>query len=123
MSTPDVQRDPIEAGGFPTEAQVPANSAEQVGVSDDASAATRLHRPFGWLDYAFYASGGVVGIGFLVVLFGAYLIPDLVAILVGTVIVIVGVVAWILAALLMIAIMLKSLFSRGGRTIGPHQPR
>ncbi|MDE0212640.1 MAG: hypothetical protein OXL37_04680 [Chloroflexota bacterium] len=121
MSTPDVQRDSIEAGGFPTEAQVPANSAEQAGVG--VSAAARPHRSFSWLDYAFYVIGGVVGIGFLVVLFGAYLVPNLVVILVGTIIVIVGVVAWILAALLMIAIMLKSLFSRGGKTIEPHQPQ
>lgn len=121
MSTPEVQRDPIEAGGFPLETQVPDNSVDQGGVG--ISAAARPRRAFDWLDYAFYAIGGVVGIGFLMVLFGAYLVPNLVVILVGTIIVIVGVVAWIIAALLMIAIMLKSLFSRGGRTIGPHQTR
>ncbi len=123
MSTPDVQRDPIEAGGIPSKTPAPANSVEQIGVGDGVPAAVSLRRPLAWLDYAFYAIGGVVGIGFLVALFGAYLIPNLVVILVGTIILIMGVIAWILAALLMIAIMLKSLFSRGGKTIAPHQPR
>lgn len=123
MSTPNMQRDSIETGSFLSETQAPVNSVEQVGVGVGVSVATRPRRPFGWLDYAFYAIGGIVGIGFLVVLFGAYLIPNLVVILVGTVIVIVGVVAWIFAALLMIAIMLKRFFSRGGKTIELHQSR
>jgi len=123
MATPDVQRDSIEAGGSAAESPPLANPAEESGVSDGGTTTRLPRRGFGRLDQSFYVITAVVGVGFLVVLFGAYVIPNLVAILVGTIIIVVGVIAWIFAALLMIATMLKSLFSRGGKTDSPHQPR
>ena len=114
MSTPNVQRDPMEADGFPLETQPLVNPAQHTGVGDGSRTPTPPRWRFYWLDRAFYGIGAVAGIGFLVVLFGAYVTPNLVAILVGTIIIIIGVVAWIITALLMTAIMVKNLFGRGG---------
>ncbi len=118
MATPDAQRDPVEAGGFSPETLLPGNPPEQVGteVSDTVHQRDQFFR----LDRAFYGAGTIVGIGFLVTLFGAYVVPNTATILSGTIIVIIGLIIWILAGLMMIALMLKSLkrtFSVRGKTV------
>ena len=99
------------ASGGATEATVPA-----VGFDGDAPAAGRARDRLYRLDPVFYIIGAVVGIGFLVALFGTYVMPNPAVILAGTIILVVAVVAWIFAALFMIGVMLKRWFRGGGKT-------
>ena len=112
MATPDIQRNSIDAGNLPPEPDSSAGPTQRIG-----GAAGRPLRNVHWLDRIFYISGAIAGIGFLVVLFAAYLVPSLVAILVGTILISLGVIAWIFTALLLIFIMLKSLLGRGGSSL------
>ena len=84
MATPDVQRDPIEAGSKPP------LLARLTGI--------------GWFNAAMLAMGSIAAIGFLIVLAGAYLTPDASprVVLAGTIIVILVAIAWILTGLFVI---------------------
>ena len=109
MATPDTQHDSISAGRIA--------AGRTAGIAPELRVDTTTEKPprSGYsLDRIFYICGAIAGVGFLVTLFGAYVTPNLAAILAGTIIIIVGVVAWIVTALLMTAIMVKSLLGRGG---------
>ena len=115
MTTPSASSSSIDTGNLSG-----AKPAGQAG-GDGSGQLRRDELP--WLNPAFYAIGAIAGVGFLVAMFGIYIIPNLVAIFAGTIIVVLSVIAWIIVALLMIAAMLKQLFSPRGRTDGARQPK
>ncbi len=81
-----------------------------------------------WLDFALFSIGGVAAAGLVVVLFGAYLIepPSSGVIVVGTIVLLVATIAWIITALVMIGdIIWKLITSRGSKShrLPPHALR
>ena len=114
MSTPDVQRDPIDAGGFPSEPTLLTDLAQQVDAGGRAP-----RDEFHWLNRIFYIIGAIAGIGFLVVLFGAYAVPEIwinqqgtTIVVVGTIVITLAVIAWIAAAVVMISMIIKRLIRK-----------
>ena len=114
------------ASGGATEANVPAPAtglpagpAEQL----DATAGGRRRDEWYWLNRTFYIIGAVAGIGFLLVLLGAYAISNDAIVLAGTIVITLAVMAWICAAVVMIAMMLRDLLRLGRKTVGERQSR
>ena len=111
MSTPNVQRDPIDAGGFVSETTLLTDLTQQTDAGD-----RRSRDEFYWLNRIFYIIGAIAGVGFLVVLFGEYAVPKTwvnqqgtTIVLVGMIVIILAVIAWIIAAAVMISMMIKHL--------------
>ncbi|MYC32428.1 MAG: hypothetical protein F4X64_04550 [Chloroflexi bacterium] len=98
MSTPNVQRDPIES-------------------RNRGPSLMRLPN-IGWFNAAMLAMGTTAAIGFLVALGGAYLaaIPNPGAILAGTIIVLLAAIAWIVAGLFVIISIAVGWFTSCGKT-------
>ena len=70
-----------------------------------------------WWNFAMFSIGGVAALGLVVVLFGAYLTPNDTAIISGTIIMLIAVIAWILAACFVIIDVVKQwLIIRGKRS-------
>ncbi len=112
MATSDVQYDPIDAKGPSPETEAPSNpDAQATGVGGGEQ---RLTDGYSLLNRAFYVAAGVAGIGMLIVLFGAYALPKLSgsldgenAVLAGAIIVTVGIIAWVAAAVVLIVWTIK----------------
>jgi uncharacterized membrane protein YkgB len=71
------------------------------------------------LNRAFYVIGAVAGVGFLMVLSGAYLVPEIwvnhkgtAIIVAGTIVVTGAAIAWIAAAVVMISMMIKHILMK-----------
>lgn len=94
MTTPEAQRDSIEAG-------------------DNRPALSRLS-DIGWFKAAMLATAAI---GFLIVLGGAYLTtdPNAAIILAGTIIVILAAIAWIVAGLFVISSIIVGWFTSRGK--------
>ena len=114
MVTPEIQQDSMENSGFPSETTLLTGSVEQVRVGRRG-----LRDEFDWLNRAFYIIGAIAGIGFLVVLFGAYAVPKLwvnqegtTIVVVGTIVMTLAVIAWIAAAAIMITMIIKRLIKK-----------
>lgn len=114
MATPNVQRDPIESGGFTPETELLTDPAEQVSIGRHAP-----RDEFYWLNRAFYVIGAVAGIGFLVVLFGAYAVPEIwvnqpgtTIVVTGTIVMTLAMIAWIITAAVMISMIIKRLIRK-----------
>ena len=114
MSTPNVQRDPIDAGGFPSETTLLTDLVQQTDAGDRGP-----RDEFYWLNRIFYIIGAIAGVGFLVVLFGAYAVPKIwvnqqgtTIVLVGAIVITLAVIAWITAAAVMISMMIKRLIRK-----------
>lgn len=106
MATPDMQRNSVEVGGVPTEVHINSRSTTIV------SGPPTRDRYF-WLTRAFYLIGVLAGVGFVVILLGAYAIPVMFAnldgvnmVLAGTIIVILAVVGWIVSGAILIVMTL-----------------
>ena len=63
-----------------------------------------------WWNFAIFSIGGVAALGLVVVLFGAYLTPSDTAIISGTIIMLIAVIAWILAVCFVIVDVVKRWF-------------
>ena len=120
MSTPNVQRDPIDAGGFPSETTLPANPNEQVGGN---SGELQPRDGYFWLNRAFYIIGAVAGVGFLIVMLGAYAIQDDATLIAGTTVIVLAVVAWIITTIVMVAMMSKYVGRILRRILWPHRTK
>ena len=120
MTTPDVQRDPIEAGGFQPGPHLPANPNEQVGVNRGE---LQPRDGYFWLNRAFYIIGAIAGVGFLIVLFGAYAIQDDTTLIAGTTVIVLAVVAWIITTIVMVAMMFKYFGIILRRILWPHRSK
>ena len=63
-----------------------------------------------WWNFAMFSIGGLAALGLVVVLFGAYLTPNDSAIISGTIIMLIAVIAWILAVCFVIVDVVKRWF-------------
>ena len=73
-----------------------------------------------WWNFAIFSIGGVAALGLVVVLFGAYMTPHDTLIVIGTIILLLAVVAWLLAACLVMANIAKQwLTPRDRKSRGP----
>ena len=63
-----------------------------------------------WWNFAIFSIGGVAALGLVVVLFGAYLTPNDTAIISGTIIMLIAVIAWIFAVCFVIVDVVKRWF-------------
>ena len=109
MTTPDVQSNSIETDA-PSQGAVPdpftvGRLASDTGEGIIASAETD------WISTASFIFGGIVAVGFLVVIFGEYVIPNLVVVLVGTAIISLAGIGWGVAALILIFRLAKRWFT------------
>ena len=68
------------------------------------------HAKRDWWNFAIFSIGGVAAWGLVVVLFGAYLTPSDTAIISGTIIMLIAVIAWILAVCFVIIDVVKQWF-------------
>ena len=68
------------------------------------------HAKRDWWNFAIFSIGGVAALGLVVVLFGAYITPNDAAIISGTIIMLIAVVAWLLAACFVIVDIVKQWF-------------
>ena len=114
MAMPEAQRDSIEAGGIPSETTLLTDLSQQANVGGRGP-----RDEFYWLNRTFYIIGAIAGIGFLAVLFGAYAVPEIwvnqqgtTIVVVGTIVMTLAVIAWIIAAVVMISMMIKRLIGR-----------
>lgn len=91
----------------------PETQSGEIGIGADAlprdnSDGESPERPLAglgqndWISTASFIFGGVAAIGFLVVIFGEYLIPNLAVILAGTIIISLAGIAWGLTSLMLI---------------------
>ena len=120
MVAPGTSSGSVEASSFASETQTASNPANPVGVNGGAT--TRRDEFYG-LNRAFYIAAAVACIGFLVILFGTYAIPNPATVVAGTLIAALAAIAWIILASIMIAFMAKSLFRGRGKTPSPRPPR
>ena len=120
MATPDMQRDPIEAGGLQPGPHLPANPSEQVGANHGQ---LQPRDGYFWLNRAFYVIAAVAGVGFLIVLFGAYAIQDDTTLIAGTTVIVLAVVAWIITTIIMVAMMFTYFGRILRRILGPHRSK
>ncbi len=119
MASPEVQYNSIESSGLSSETAILSDSAKQRTAHGGGS-----QNEFYWLNRAFYIIGAVAGVGFLFVLFGAYVVPEIWAdkngiatMIAGTVVVTLAAIAWIVAATVMITIIIRQLLRSRGRGI------
>ena len=68
-----------------------------------------------WWNFAIFSIGGVAALGLVVVLFGAYLIPNNAAIISGTIIMLVAVIAWFFSVCFVIVDVAKQWFVIRGK--------
>lgn len=114
------------APGGATEANVPAPATGlPAGPVErlDATAGGRRRDEWYWLNRTFYIIGAVAGIGFLLVLLGAYAISNDAIVLAGAIIITLAVIAWIGATAIMIVMMLRHQLRPDQRTVGSRQSR
>ena len=79
------------------------------------------HAKRDWWNFAIFSIGGVAALGLVVVLFGAYITPHDTVIVSGTIILLLAVVAWILAACIVVANVAKQwLTPRDRKSRGSH---
>ena len=76
-----------------------------------------------WWNFAIFSIGGVAALGLVVVLFGAYLTPNDTLIVSGTIIMLLAVIAWILAACYVLVTIAKRWFTPGDKKSRGPQPR
>ncbi len=119
MSTPDVQRDPAEAGGAPPE----TGPRELTELGDDAYGSVRPRDKFDRLDPVFYFSAAVACIGAVVALLGTYVTPNIVVVFAGTIIIALALVAWIATTGLMLWWIAKFRFTVHGSPSRAGPPR
>lgn len=108
MTTPQAQDKPLEANTqlVDLSAQVRTESAPSgIGTSQPGARYTN------WLNFSFLSIGAVGAIGLLLVLFGIYAVkPENVNIIIaGSIILLISVVAWIVAASVMITNLFRHL--------------
>jgi VIT1/CCC1 family predicted Fe2+/Mn2+ transporter len=113
MVTPDAQPGQVGRSNLSDDYSQPAQAGQQQDAPEERKPAPVIADS---LNRTFYIIGAVAAVGCLVVLFATYVIPDLVTLLVGTIILVAAVISWIGAAVYLIARMLKQLFSSRGRT-------
>lgn len=114
MSTPNTHSGSIEGKAPGLEMQAPA---EQANFQES----NRTPRDgYFWLNRAFYIIGAIAGVGCIVVLIGAYVIPKLSvgldganAVLAGTLVIVLAVSAWIATTVIMVVKVVKDV----GRTV------
>ena len=64
-----------------------------------------------WINTASFIFGGIVAVGFLLVVFGEYLVSSSAVVLAGTAVISLGGIAWGLAALVLVSRMIKRWFT------------
>ena len=111
MSTPNAHTDLIDSHDF--------RASDEPAPNADGGGAVNNQVPrdvFSALNRVFYAIAAIAGIGFLMVLFGAYVSPKIWAhqtgitvMIAGAIVMVLAVVAWIAAAILMISMMIMRL--------------
>ena len=103
MATHDIHSDSMASSGFAPETQASAETLSQEG------GLRQWRDGFFWLNRAFYIIGAIAGVGFLVALVGAYVVPEDTTLVVGTIIFLASVALWIIAATIMIVMIAKDL--------------
>ena len=115
MTTPTTQSHPTEPDatrdGNPTGAPSPG----PVAASSDARKSGATENA--WINFAMFSIGAVAVIGFLVIMFGIYVLePDSVAmILIGMSILLIATIAWLVAAWVMLGGFILGLFTSRGK--------
>ena len=95
-----------------------------VGGRPDSAGVTETVVPAGQsggyprLDAAFYILAAAIGAGFLVTLFGTYVVPSALTVLAGVVIIVVAISLWIVAAFVLLWLLIKLLIKRRFRGAG-----
>ena len=91
MATPNVQNEEIEIDGAPS-----VNPTVKSSPSADD-----------WMGAISYLAAGIAAIGLLVVIFGVFLIPNDMTVLIGSIIVSLAAVGWTTAGVAMLASMVR----------------
>ena len=115
MATPNARDNPLELNTQSVDfsAQVRVESTPPSTGSPQPGATTT-----NWLNFGFLSIGAVAAIGLLLVLFGAYAVKpaNTNIIIVGSIVLLISVVAWIVAALVMLSYLFRQLVvSRRGK--------
>ena len=117
MATPNARDNPLEVNSQSVDfsAQVHIESTPpSMGSSQPGATTTN------WLNFGFLSIGAVAAVGLLLVLFSAYALKpaNVNIIIVGSIILLISVVAWIVAALIMVSYLFRQLMvSRRGKRL------
>ena len=121
MTTPHAPNRPTTAAAPPAPSpRIAPHPAEHAGAAENTPA--RRDEFYG-LSRAFYITAAVACVGFLVVMFGTYVVPNTPAVLAGTIIATLAAIAWIILASILIVLMLKDLFRGRGKTAASRPTR
>ena len=115
MTTPTTQSHPTEPEAARAGSPTGAPSPDPVAASSDARKSGATENA--WINFAMFSIGAVAVIGFLVIMFGIYVLePDSVAmILIGMGILLIATIAWLVAAWVMLGGFILGLFTSRGK--------
>ena len=113
MATPGTRSDDLPASISPPDGD--AGRSAKSGSHAEVEHPLRHPTSESWVSFASFIFAGITGLGLLVLVFGVYLIPSDLLILIGAAIMSLAAMGWVAVALVMIGIIVKRLLTFSDR--------